>query len=200
MIAYEYRCPYVPGDSPDWAAIPAVTLASVLNGETPRLRTFVRICRTDAYVRVRFECEDDHVVATYANRDDPLYKEDVVEIFLDEDGNGRFYKELELSPRNVVFDAMIDKEEGQVQKVDPGWNMDGLHTLVEQAPGGDAVCELAMPLASFDRPPRKGMSWRINLYRIDNDACGGRHYWAWSPTGARNNFHVPSRFGHLIFE
>ncbi len=38
-------------------------------------------------------------------RDDPLYTQDVVEIFIDADADGRTYDEIEVSPHNVVFDA-----------------------------------------------------------------------------------------------
>lgn len=200
MSDYVYRCPYAPGDEAIWNRSPIIWLTGAYDGELPRLSTNVRFCRTDSHVHVRFECVDDHVVATYTDRDDPIYKEDVVEIFIDETGNGRFYKEIELSPRNVVFDARINKEEGGKQKVDSSWNMEGLQTQVTWIEKEITVYHLSLPIAAFDSPPASGSKWRINLFRIDNDAEGGRHYWSWSPTGVQRDFHVPSRFGTLLFD
>jgi hypothetical protein len=200
MVAYVYNCIYQSGTEVRWEEIGSIPLSDTVTGEQARLRSTVKICRTDSYIHVRFECADDHIVATYENRDDPIYKEDAVEIFIDESGKGRFYKEFELSPRNVVFDALIDKEEGQTQKVDASWNLDGLLTQVTWPEEGKAVYDLALPIAAFDTSPAPGMTWRINFYRIDEDPAGQRHYWAWSPTGARRNFHVPAKFGTLVFE
>lgn len=200
MVAYVYNCIYQSGPEVRWEEIGCIPLVDTVTGEQARLHTTVKICRTDSYLHVRFECADDHIVATYENRDDPIYKEDVVEIFIDESGAGRFYKEFELSPRNVVLDALIDKEEGQKQKVDASWNLDGLLTQVTWPEEGKAVYDMALPITSFDPPPAPGMKWRINLYRIDEDSTGQRHYWAWSPTGERRNFHVPAKFGMLVFE
>jgi hypothetical protein len=200
MIEYLYGCSYQSGTEVRWEEIRSVLLTDTVTGEEARLKSTVKICRTDSYVHVRFECDDDHIVATYENRDDPIYKEDAVEIFIDEIGSGRLYKEIELSPRNIVFDALIQKEEGQKQKVDASWDLDGLLTRVTWPEEGKAVYDISLPVASFDPLPAPGMAWRINLFRIDEDSAGQRHYWAWSPTGARRNFHVPGKFGTLVFE
>lgn len=199
MNAFVYNCKYVSGTEVRWEEITGVSLIDNVSGDPACLSTTVKICRTDDYVHVRFDCADDHIVASYENRDDPIYKEDVVEMFIDENSNGRFYKEFELSPRNVVFDALIRKEEGQTQQVDASWNMDGLLTRVSWPNEESAVYELSFPVHSFDAPPTAGTIWRINWYRIDNDSAGQRHYWAWSPTGVPRNFHVPMKFGTLVF-
>lgn len=182
-----------------WENITGVPLVDNVTGDPACLRSIVQMCRTDDYVHVRFECADDHIVATYGNRDDPIYKEDAVEMFIDEAGDGRMYKEFELSPRNVVFDALIRKEEDRAPQVDASWNMEGLLTRVFWPNVDSAVYEMSFPVNAFDAPPAASTIWRINWYRIDNDSAGRRHYWAWSPTGVPRNFHVPMRFGTLVF-
>jgi hypothetical protein len=199
LNAYVYDCSYQKNNEINWDEIECVRLTDAASGEPARLQTIVKLCRSDAYVHVRFECEDDHVAATYENRDDPIYKEDVVEIFIDEVGTGRFYKEFELSPLNVLFDALIEKEEGRGPKVDTSWDMEGLETRVSWPRKDFAVYEWRLPVDSFDTPPTAGTVWRINLYRIDEDPAGKRHYWAWSPTKVVN-FHTPAKFGELHFK
>jgi hypothetical protein len=174
-------------------------LVDTVDGSAARLRTVVKMCRSDEGVHVRFECEDDHVVATYSKRDDPIYKEDVVEIFLDEEGRGTRYKEYEISPRNVVFDAMIDKKPGERPIVRVDWDDELLRTSVTARDNGGFVYDLVFPVGSFPIPPVPGSIWRMNFYRIDDDRQGKRHYWAWSPTG-KVDYHMPEKFGTVLFE
>lgn len=199
MNKAEYRCVYEAGPNIRWQRIAAMELTDTVDGAAPRLKTIVRMCRSDDYVHVRFECEDDFIVATYENRDDPIYKEDVVEIFLDEERAGTFYKEYEFSPRNVIFDALIEKRPGERPKVDTSWDDEGLRNVVATGEDGSLTYDIALPVGSFAAPPGPGVRWRINFYRIDGDPQGKRHYWAWSPTG-KVDFHRPESFGTVLFE
>ncbi|PYI55482.1 carbohydrate-binding family 9-like protein [Paenibacillus flagellatus] len=195
---YVYRCGYEAGPDIRWDEVEPVGLSDTATGEAPRLSTIVRMRRSEAYVHVRFECEDDHVVATYENRDDPIYEEDVVEIFIDTAGEGTSYREYEFSPRGVIFDALIAKAPGQGPKVDTSWDDEGLLLRIERPNERLTVYDIALPIASMERPPEPGTTWRMNVYRIDDDKDGRRHFWAWSPTGAVN-FHVPEKFGTVVF-
>jgi hypothetical protein len=124
--------------------------------------------------------------------------EDVVEIFIDEAGNGRHYKEFEVSPHNVLFDALIDNDlVGSIQ-LNKEWEAEGIKTSVEKVNMNRYVYTINIPLTVFSVIPKSGLEWRVNFYRIDDDPQGNRHYWAWSPTG-KLNFHVPFRFGKLVF-
>lgn len=199
MSTYQYRCAYMPGSTVDWSQIEGVKLVDTVDGAAPRLQTTVRMCRTNDAVLVRFECEDDYVVASYERRDDPLYKEDVVELFIDEEGAGRNYKEYEFSPRNVIFDALIEKKSGEPPIVHTGWDDLALRTAVSRGADGTMLYDIALAPSSFGIQPAPGVVWRMNMYRIDQAPDGRRHYWAWSPTGAVN-FHRPETFGSVIFE
>lgn len=196
---YRYECPYVQKkeDIP-WSDIPAVPLVDTATEEQPRLRTTARACWSDDKVFVHFLCEDDHIVASYTERDDPLYEEDVVEVFIDEEGEGRHYIELELSPRNVLFDALIENDLAGTIKVDKEWDMAGIETNVRQNNAKTYIYDIAIPHGAFTERPRQGTIWKINFYRIDEDIRGERTYMAWSPTG-KHNFHISQAFGELVF-
>ncbi|QHW35181.1 hypothetical protein GZH47_19505 [Paenibacillus rhizovicinus] len=195
-----YRCRFVeplPDGSVPWSELEAIGLTEVVTGARPALATSVRACWTDADLRFRFECEDDHVAARMTGHDDPLYEEDVVEIFLDETGDGMEYYELEVSPLNVVFDALVRNDlQGSIE-ADLDWHPAGMTTSVTEAEGG-RVYEVRIPMLNFKRMPVEGTVWRWNAYRIDEDRQGVRHYWAWRPTGAVN-YHRPQYFGALSF-
>lgn len=197
----QYKCQYVENvdNSFDWTRLEAVALSDVVTGGKPRLETKVRACWTKEQLYIRFECEDDHVVATMENRDEPIYEEDVVEVFIDESGKGKTYFEFEVSPRNVVFDAIIEKGlDGEPLKVDTAWDAEGLKTFVRNESEHLFVYDIILPFSNFQQAPQAGTQWKWNLYRIDDDQQGQRHYWAWSPTGAVN-YHIPNRFGTLVF-
>ncbi|MFC4810559.1 carbohydrate-binding family 9-like protein [Paenibacillus sp. GCM10023250] len=195
-----YRCRYAAlsaDGSVQWAEIASVLLTDVSTGAAPALRTAVQACWTGSDLWFRFECEDDHVVATMTGHDDPLYEEDVVELFLDEDGDGTTYYELEVSPRNVVFDARIRNDLAGSKMIELEWHAAGMTTDVRED-GPLRIYEIRLPLANFGRLPADGTAWRWNAYRIDEDRSGERRYWAWRPTGAVN-YHIPERFGTLLF-
>lgn len=197
----QYACQYIEeanGIIP-WHLIDEVSLRDVSTGRSPSLATKARACWTSDCLYIRFECEDDHVVATMERHDDPLYMEDVVEVFIDEAGTGKHYCEIEVSPKNIVFDAWIKADANGSKNVDTAWHAAGMQTAVSVLPDGIRIYELQIPFHNFDQVPESGTSWRWNMYRIDDDVDGERHYSAWSPTGAIN-FHVPERFGTLVFK
>lgn len=201
-----YECAYIADENEriPWDEVTPALLHDVVTGASPRLETRFRACWTADALLVRFECEDDHVVATMERRDDPIYKEDVVEVFLDPSGTGKVYYEFELSPRGVEFDALIHNSLDGNIKVDVAWDAKGLRTSVSDGAEGWKQYELRIPFANLTDGqeqagvPDQGAEWGWNLYRIDDDTEGRRHYWAWSTTGAVN-FHIPQRFGSIVF-
>lgn len=195
---YVYTCLFRESSDVDWENVEAVPIVGAANGEEPRLNTKLQACWTKDHLLVRFTCEDDHVVAQYTERDDNLYEEDVVEVFIDEPGEGTYYKEFEFSPRGVIFDAQITNEPGKKKIVDRSWDAEGLTLDVTTDEQGNRYYDIAFPLDCFESLPEKGTDWKANFYRIDAEPNGTRHYWAWSPTGIVD-FHTPSRFGTLQF-
>jgi hypothetical protein len=196
---YSYLCNKVETISEEaWLDIPSVQLVETASGEQTNLQTIVKACWNSEFVYFRFECEDDHIVANYQWRDEPLYLEDVIEVFIDEVGDGRQYQEYEVSPHNVLFDAMVANDLAGTIIPDEKWNAAGIVTTVEKIGDKNYVYSIKIPTVNFSIPIQAGLAWSVNFYRIDDDPQGNRHYWAWSPTG-KINFHIPSSFGRLIF-
>jgi hypothetical protein len=198
LSAYSLDCTYVRYDSSVWERIIPVSLVDVVTGGEVAEPTLVHACWDEKYVYVRFDCCDDYAVSQYTNRDEPLYDQDVVEAFIDEDGAGTDYLEFEVSPNNVVFDAAI-RNNGSSITVGLEWDAEGWETAVHEDGQGNRIYELKFPHAIFLKAaPAVGVRWRVNFYRIDEDRSGVRHYQAWSPTGILK-YHVPSRFGTMTF-
>lgn len=124
----------------------------------------------DAYLYVAFACTDPAPWARHAARDDRLWEEEVVEVFLDPDGDGRNYAEIEVSPSNVVVDLLIEAPRAGGLNA-RAWNAEGLQTAVRMQPVGWVV-EMAIPWAALasagvSAPPAAGTEWRVGLYRIE---------------------------------
>ena len=73
----------------------------------PQHETEFRALWSDEGLYVRFEATDGNPWFTMMKRDDPIWEEEVVEIFLDLDRSGTNYAEVEISPANVVTDVRM---------------------------------------------------------------------------------------------
>lgn len=175
-------------------------MSETSSGGDVREPTTFRACWSPEFIYFEIHCVDHYAVSRFAERDDPLYEQDVVELFIEcGEEEGGPYVELEVSPNNVVFDAKVwNNGNGGITEIDVAWNMDGLVTEVEERDFA-RIYRMAIPTSYFAKKPAPGVSWRFNVYRIDEDEAGVREFQAWSPTGAIN-YHLQSRFGELIFE
>ena len=195
-----YQCQYVNDADGVWDGIPSVGLVDVVTGGDVREETRVRACWDDRFLYMRFECVDTYVVSQYTNRKDPLWEQDVVEMFIDEEGKCRRYMELVVSPNGVLCDLMIDHDnenEPDRFKIGSEWEVQGFERTIE-ADGDRRTYTFKLPFSNFSQAPEAGTQWRINFFRIDDEPDGTRHFQAWSPTGAIN-YHISERFGKLVF-
>jgi hypothetical protein len=191
-----------------WRTPPAaetVRLRLSADGGAPYLSTTVAVYFDDDYLSLVFSGSDDHVVATYSGHDDPLYDEDVVEVFLAPERREEYF-EIEVSPLGAMFDAHIISPDGnrQTMRADKSWNAGAIaavRRLVEL--DGTATCDtlVRIPFASVGRPtPRPGERWLANFFRIDRHPVRGDEYSAWRPTlRVPPDFHVPDAFGSIEF-
>jgi hypothetical protein len=178
--------------------------------------TRFRAAWNDEALFVRFDATDPDPWSTMTRRDEHLWEEEVVEIFLDLDRSGRDYHELEISPANVVCDVRMISPSPD-KRNDLGWNHEGLvtRTHINADAAGKTVgwtATASLPWAGFrslpsargvSLPPKPGDGWRFNLFRIERP--GGKDApekdavtVAWSPTG-EPSFHVPRSFRDLVF-
>ena len=193
-----------------WPGAATVELVDVVTGALPRQPTRVSLTWTGSALRLLFEAEDRRVAAPHTSHDAPLHEAEVCEVFLDPYGHGRVYYEVQVSPRGVLFDAVVlnrraDPSLPRDQDTLTGWNPPGLRAVTEvdgeldaerdAATGWRAALEIPLETLGPPEPPSPGDTWGLGLFRIDRHPDGDE-YQAWSPTGAVD-FHVPQRFGRL---
>ncbi|MEM8964046.1 MAG: carbohydrate-binding family 9-like protein [Acidobacteriota bacterium] len=186
-----------------------VQLVDATDGSAPEQATEVSLAATSDALWVRFECADRHAWGTYTERDDPLWQEEAVEVFLapaTDEPFPRRYVEVEVSPLGTVFDAIVENPYGDRREmtVDTSWDWLELEAGVE--PMGSAEdwrATLRLPWAGvlavfgLEALPRR---WRLNVYRIERPRDGEAEFSAWSPTWVTPaDFHRPERFGFLEF-
>ena len=177
-----------------WPDVEATLLRETTSGDTPQQKTWIKTAWNAEELRILFWIEDTRIWATMTQRDDLLYKEEVVEVFLDPAGDLQKYFEFEVNPLNAVLDLVLWRE-GEHYLKDFQWRCKGLQTAARRVPLGWCA-EFSIPFASLGAAPQG--SWRANFYRIDRPPGVPRELSAWSPTG-RRNFHTPKRFGVLEF-
>ena len=158
-------------DEATWALAPRVGEMRLIHApdRRPAFPTEAAVTWDATHLYIAFACSDPEPWARHANRDDRLWEAEVVEVFLDPDGDGRNYAEIEVSPTNVVVDLLIAAPQAGGPNA-RRWDVAGLQTAVRRHAAG-WVAEMAIPWASLasagvTAPPAPGAEWRAGLYRI----------------------------------
>jgi hypothetical protein len=190
-----------------WKAATPVVLRNSFDGREALLRTEARLAYDDAHLYLAFDVVDPDVWGTLRRRDDPIYEQEVVEVFLDANADGRTYNELQVSPHNVVFDAYFPaRRQGMDLSFDSGMTTAvKVQGSVDDPSDQDRgwTVEMKVPLARLAEvphlPPRKGDRWRFNLYRLEHHERRQVEGQSFSPLFI-GDFHALPRFGWLVFE
>ncbi len=158
-----------------------------------------------------FEGVDPDVHTPYKKHDDPIYESEAVEIFVDADGDGDVYVELQSAPNDLTFDAAFAG--GARKNMDTSFEAGHqVKTAVDGTLNDDKdqdrgfVAEWRIPVAALkDVPPgepKVGASWKVNLFRLERLRAKGRvtgsEATAWS-TPLSGDFHNLARFGTVTF-
>jgi len=158
---------------------------------------------------IAFICKDPDIWGKFTDRDQHLWTEEAVEVFIDTDTILNTYVEIEISPNNVLFDSYIVDPVNIDIDATKEFDLEGIRTAVsldgsvndENDLDRRWTVEISIPLKELVNdnnlivPGRT--EWRINFYRIERERAGESMGYAWSPTGAR--FHKPKVFGILKF-
>jgi hypothetical protein len=196
-------------DDAAWKNAIAVTLQFPWDAQTgAKQKTTVRLLWDDENLYASFECEDADIVAHHLNRDDPTYRDDAVELFLNPNPKFNVYIGLEMNARATLYDYLYIFGQGLMKSLDLkgvklATNLDGTLNLTSDTDRGWSL-EVAIPLANFlelngNKPIAAGTEWTANLNRWDG-VEPNRRLSLWSDSAmARPNPHNPKRFGQLVF-
>lgn len=212
---YTSRSPIIDGTENDsiWQQIIPIVLKDNRSGneaQESELQTYIKACYDDSTLYFFFLCNDPDIWTSFTQRDEHLWENEAVEIFIDVDDVPETYVEIEVSPANVLFDSyIVDTVNIDVAKT-ALFNLKGIRTAVavsgtlnERDDKDDNwTVEIAIPFADLANENIKQVTTateiRINFYRLDENQGMERISYAWSPTGGR--FHKPAYFGNLTFK
>ncbi len=210
-----------------WAQTP-LTEAFVdirgLEGPDPSWATHAQIAWDDHFLYVGATLEEPHLWATLTERDAIIYHDHDFEVFLDPDGDGLEYFEIEINALGTIFDLVLDRPYSEGGSADIGWDVQGLKSAVHRSGTlNDATdidrgwtVELAIPWVALGLTrPSPGDVWRVNFSRVQwplRHTPGGQYVrdvepsfevhhednWVWSPQGAID-MHIPERWGRVRF-
>src|SRR5690349_7709114 len=175
------------------------------DGSITDLKTEARVLYDDKYIYFAFRSIDRNIWATMKRRDEHLWLEEVVEVFLQANQATPNYIELEVNPLGTMLDIyLLDTrkplhyESWNSEKLLWAVNVDG--TVDGKDGDREWTCEIALPLEDIATathiPPQPGDRWRMNLYRVDSKPEVAEL--AWSPT-LQADFHVLPRLGEIVF-
>ena len=168
-------------NEPTWTtAVTSPELVTAEGSQDPIGKAIAKLTWDDDNLYAFISVTDTDIVSDYKKHDDPMWKQDCLELFIDADGNRRGYIELQVNPNNATFDKWY--ETTRAQPGDEGWDS-GMRSAVrlrgttasgDTDQGWDA--ELAIPWAAVRGrdeamqvrlPPKPGDRWRLNLVRVD---------------------------------
>jgi len=191
-----------------WKAAEPVTLLFPWEQRGAKQKTLVRLLWDDEHLYVAYDCEDQDITAMFDQRDDPTYRDDAVEIFLNPKPQQSFYYGLEMNARAVLYDYFYAFPQLLLKRYD----FTGVQLATDlrgtlNARGdkdSEWSLELAIPWRNFEElggkmPPQPGAVWTANINRWDG-VEPDRRLSVWSDTGFdRPNPHNPARFGQIVF-
>jgi hypothetical protein len=191
------------------AAAPAVSLQFLWDDQTgAKQQTFVRLLWDADALYIGFEADDADLTARFMNRDDPTYRDDALEIFINPNpAQESVYYGFETNALGTPYDYLNYETRTFFKRFDAtdlqiGVALDGTLNERDDVDRGWSL-ELAIPWENFEelarRRPAIGAIWRANLNRWDG-VEPDRRMSIWSdPMNDESWPHVPERFGELVF-
>lgn len=189
----------------------------------PPLRTRAKLIWNNECLFIAAELMETHIWATLERHDDIVFHDNDFEVFIDPDGDGLNYVEVELNAFGTIFDLLLEKSYKNGGPAHHEWNVRdiqaavGLDGTMNDPTDIDRrwVVELAIPWPAFQGlvngplPPHPGDNWKINFSRVEwpihidpggysKIAGQGEFNWVWSPQGVVD-MHIPDRWGTLYF-
>lgn len=184
------------------------------SADQPALDTRFKLLYSERGLYVLMQGDDRKLTATFTSDFSTLWMEDVYEFFLWTDESQPIYFEYEISPLGYELPILCPNASGgggDFLRWLP-WNYKDERKIKKMVSvqGGEPksgaaitgwTAEVFVPYETLNAlravPPKAGVEWRANFYRMDYDESTTAA-WSWSATD--RSFHEIKKFGRLIFE
>jgi hypothetical protein len=193
-------------DAAMWDALPTLNPFWRADGKAvAEQQTQLRVCFDERVFYARFDCADRDIWGTYTQRDEPIYEQEVVEVFI---GAGMedliHYFEFQVSPNGVLFDSKVYNPTGLRADAswDIAWNCPDLRWHAERNDAAQTWwAAFAIPWQAIMPDGQVPDACRANFYRIERPRNAEPEYSCLSPTMTEPaDFHKPPYCGILEFQ
>lgn len=196
----------IDGDLSDWKTPFLGPFVIHNSGEKASQNTFVSLSWNDENLYIAYRSVDSKIVGKAQKKDSQIFNtDDLVEIFIDSDGDGQNYVEIGVNAFSSNYDMLLKC----ISPACGGWNtstafdISGLETVSKITPEGFNT-EIKIPFSSLETikngnfsKPNVGTKWRGNTFRIDYGNT--TEYLALQPyKSLKFGFHQPEEFA--VFE
>lgn len=176
------------------------------SGEKATQNTFISLSWNEENFFIAYNCTDSKIIGTSQKKDSQIfYTDDLIEIFIDPDGDGKNYIEVGVNAFSTNYDLLLKciSPECGGWKTATDFDIKGMETVSKINPEGYTV-EIKIPFSSLEKiknghfeKPKTGAKWKANAFRIDYGNT--IEYLALQPyKSLKFGFHQPAEFA--IFE
>jgi hypothetical protein len=166
----------IDGDLSDWKNPFLGPFVIHNTGEKATQSTKVSLSWNDENLYIAYLSEDSKIIGTTQKKDSPIFEtDDLVEIFIDPDGDGQNYLEIGVNAFSTNYDLIlkcISRDCGG-WKTSLAFNVLDLETVSKMTDNGFST-EIKIPFASLEKiqngnfsKPKIGTKWKGNAFRID---------------------------------
>ncbi|MBF4491059.1 carbohydrate-binding family 9-like protein [Flavobacterium sp. MR2016-29] len=196
----------IDGDLSDWKTPFLGPFVIHNSGEKATQNTMVSLSWNNESLYIAYSVNDSKIIGKVKKKDSEIYKtDDLVEIFIDPDGDGQNYIEIGVNAFSTNYDMLLKCISADCGgwKTSMNFNIDGLETTSKITK--DGFCsEIKIPFSSIEQiqngnfsKPKTGTKWKVNMFRIDYGDI--TEYLALQPYKSLNfGFHQPKEFA--VFE
>ncbi|MDQ6472852.1 carbohydrate-binding family 9-like protein [Flavobacterium sp. LHD-80] len=196
----------VDGDLSEWKNTFSGPFVIHNSGEKATQNTFVSLSWNDENLYIAYRSSDSKIIGKSQKQDSQIFDtDDLVEIFIDADGDGRNYIEIGVNAYSSYYDMLLKciSPDCGGWKMSMAFNLSELETASKITPEGFCT-EIKIPFSSLEKikngnflKPKSGTKWRGNLFRIDYGNTV--EYQALQPyKSLKFGFHQPAEFA--VFE
>lgn len=156
-----------------WRDAPQLRFFTPVAQESARSETVARLLWDGQFLYVAFEAADLDLRAEKTQRDSPVFKDDVLEVFLQPDPGRPAHHNLEINALGAIYDGYT------AARPPASWTCEGLRRAIQlrgtlnDSSDRDSgwTMEAAIPFAALPalegHAPRPGAAWRFHLARYD---------------------------------
>lgn len=196
----------IDGDLSDWKTAFIGPFKIHNSAEKATQNTMVSLSWNDENLYLAFNSSDSKIVGANQKKDSQIFNtDDLVEVFIDADGDGQNYVEIGVNAFSTNYDMLLKciSPECGGWKTSMTFDIEGLEAVSQITSEGFST-EIKIPFSSLEKiqngnfsKPKIGTKWKGNAFRIDYGNT--TEYLALEPyKSMKFGFHQPQEFA--VFE